>query len=197
MAKITTEECDAMFAGIINFAHGIEKFMRVAEEYYIQKEMDSLYEDKVKELFMKNLIKGMSRTMAYSMAQREAEEAIRTITKTELEERGPLPYKEFLQKVREVVDMVESFTDSGLVNNKLGEENMATVYDYMMGDADRLCRVFCRFSNIEDKDDNAERAIKRYETRGLLSEEFMDKWFRTQGIEPEKPKRKRKKKEEK
>lgn len=188
--SITIAQCDAAFSGIINFAHGIEKFMRVAEEYYIQKVRKEAYEKKVGELFLQNLIKGMSRPMAYAQAEKQAEEAIKQSTKYELEYFGPVPYKRFLEKVREVIDMVDEFTEVGMEDSKPRDgENKATIYDYMMHDSDLMCRVFCRFYNIDGKDENAEKAIKRYESKAILDEEFMDKWFRTQGVET--PKRKK------
>lgn len=194
MEQITMEKCDVMMAGIIVFAHSIEKFMRVVEEYYIQRDMQTPeFKKMVDNLFTHNLISGMSRQMAYQTARRNAESILRNSAKEELECNGPLPYKKFLEQVRQVIDMVDEFTEVGMADSIPKEgENLGNIYDYMQGDADRMCRVFCRFNNIDGKDENAERAIRRYETKGLLSEEFMDKWFRTQGVEPEKPKRKKK-----
>ena len=181
MEKITTEQCDAMFAGIINFAHGIEKFMRVAEEFYVQKYMEGPdYKKVLDKFYQQNLLKCITPTLALQLAKQEAESAIRSATMDEIEGNGPLPYKKFLHTIREVIEMVEEFTACGMLNNKLADEEMAKVYDYMLTDADRMCRLFCRFSNIDGKDDMAEEAVMRYEERGLLSEEFINRWFRTQ-----------------
>ena len=195
---ITTKQCDAMYAGIITFANGIEKFMRVIEEYHMQDVRIKVYDKLVNELFTKNLIGGMSRQMAYASAKKEAEKIISESTNEALKEDGPIPVRKFLDKVKEVIDMSDKFTEVGMQDSVVKEgETMANIYDYIQGDTGRMCSLFCRFQNIDGKDDNAERAVHRYETKEIFDEEFMDKWFRTQGVEKEKPKRKRKKKEDK
>lgn len=181
METISKQEVNAASSGVFIFAHSIEKFMRIIEEYYVQDyERSDKFKQLVSAYYADNIMKGMSPILATQIAKQDADRYVRDINKRALMNDSVIPYGKYLNLLHQVIEMTDLFTEQGMENNTFKGDNKAmTAFDYMMGDSDRMCRLFCRFSNVDDKDDAAEEAVMRYETKPIVGEDFINKWFRT------------------